>query len=427
MCAMVGMYILENIDLGATAVFLPLLILGGIGGLCFQYMPWLRQNQALKLLGIALVVMGTWRLLIPLSSKRYMMPLMIPVSVFAMTALVAGWHLGRERRIWRIPVVILAIVFVTLSVGKYMRVSGAKKWDFIQQQASVLQNDFRKNGYRNAVVISNSSEVGRIYFYSGIPGQHFLATEPDELVKMIGQMLSQYDCCYISLLVDQHASISLEPFLAQCTHSFQWEPVAGNLPAGRKQKQYRLFKIVSHTQPLEEGAEGILRNPDFQIPGEQEMDPRIVADLPSLAPKVKVAIPREWRLTLGDKRGRLSAWEMDYAAAADGRMAWHFKAKDGGVAVRSQTRSGIRDYWLGCRAAGTGDASLYFFLYGYDARGRLTEVQNVGYMRASANGRIDQQLVVRGTGFQKETSFFHIGFIATGESVQVEYINLRER
>ena len=418
------MYIIDNFNLFVEVCFWPLLVWGVIGGICFKTVSRLRENQSLKILGIIFCIMFAWRLLIPLASKRYLMSLILPISVFALAGLSVCWELGRKKKIVKWCFGLIVFVSIALSMGKFFRGAQKTKRSGLEQQAEILRRDFQANGYHKAALISNSRDSGLFFFHTGIPGQHYSTQRGQLLSSVIQQKISQYDVCYLSIAERKNEEQHLDAITSCCIHSYYVIPILSGANIRYADKICRLYKIISISQPLKGQAAGLLRNGDFQIPDRQTVDQRLAQNIPFLASREEIDVPQDWILSLTNKRGtNFANWSMYYESDQDARRQLVFTAAECGLAMYSKTKLNPGDYNILCRASGSSDAALYFFLYSYDAQKKLT-VQNVGYLTPKNDGKIERQLMIRASDLPPDATSFYIGFIASGKRICPKQIDI---
>ena len=408
---------LENFRCLIEACFWPVVIWAAVGGGLFCFSRPLRENGYWRLLFLMGSVMLCWRLFSPVSSKRYMMPVVMMMLIGGSLAIIWCW---RRRNAYKWLLVCGLIGSVLVSVAKIFPGSSRIKDKKILQAAGILRQDFRKNHYRHAVFLADTKEVGRIMFYAGIPGEFVKVTSAEEMQKLILQKNSQADVVYI--VNDYRKSISET---LKTIHSYSIKPVADS-SSGRK--EYYLRKVVSQPQIFTgENAiknylaqKGEWTNGDFKIPGTQPVSSQAMSESPFLAEKKSLAVPKNWRLDVSHRRGRSFAdWRLDYNA--DGPLQI---SGAGGFSFRSMERVLPQDKNILFVGEVESKANLNFFLYAYDKKGKLTEVQNIGFLGNPPVEKFAALFEIKAGDLPPGTAFSLVGFISWDGVVKLEKLTV---
>lgn len=241
-------------------------------------------------------------------------------------------------------------------------------------------------------------------------------------------MLSQYNVCYIIIEDRKEETDHLSLLTSVLVHSYIIEPFHLDSIQSYDGKKDTIYKIYSQNNPIDiEKTDGLIKNSDFKSFSMEKIDSDRAKDIPFLGNKSEITFPEFWILDLNNKRGfKFKDWSFQYSPDDQSSPGITFHSDACGIAMRSRTKLEIKDYSLLCHARTTPDASVYFFLYAYNAKGKLLAVQNIGFLTPDA-GRIDKQIPINAKDLPQDSAFFHFGFIAMGKHLCIERVNAIEK
>ena len=420
------MFLLNNISSFAEFCFWPALLWGAVGLIGFWRSPDWRRNPAIRLGVVLLAVMLGWRLGLPIVSKRYMAPTVIPVLILATAGILGCWHGFRENRSRRLAFILLMAVSVALSGAKLLRGGDLRKKHLIGRVATVLRDDWARNGYRNVCLLGNSKETGRMFFYAGLDGKFFVLADGSRMRQVLQESASQFEACYLVWLDDPKSGTPMPDWSSG--HSYRLRvlkrPEAAGEPwIGKVVSEAEVDFDAERIDAFLNAAPGPVLNSDFQHPVRQRIAGGPVAGAAFL-PSGELLLPESWGLNAANWRGHdFSDWKVDYEPDCSGRHRLRFSGR-AGLLFRNFGKIAPGNCQLRCVVRMTPGALLYFCLYACDRQGRLLGVQNVGVVCGRCRRRMAVSFGIRARDLPPDTAFFQIGCIAWNGSVTLEKIDL---